>query len=379
MQFECKWRGPLLGIAAQVVLVACSVACGACSTDDPGADPDQAAAGAAAGGSGGAGPVMTGGSAGGGASGGAAAVPSGGVGSAAEAGTTGSASVAGASGAEGSTIGGAGGGASASGNGAGGAGSSGEPGATACSRELLKSTVDAYFVALAAHDASSLPLAADVKLTENGEVMQLGEGLWQSAGMASYTQSALDTESCSTASQAVVPDGSMDIPLALRLQLVAQSITEIEMIAVRPGDYQVFGSEFASKPSAIIAADADVGWETPVPEDQRNTREEIGGWIDKYFRVFPRGVCDVASTCKRLENGGGSFDCSYGASCDAGPPGAGDAVMEPRLILVDVETGIGVGFTLFMGNTDLHMYKMHGGEVHAVHAILGAADSSGWD
>ena len=51
--------------------------------------------------------------------------------------------------------------------------------------------------------------------------------------------------------------------------------------------------------------------------------------------------------------------------------------MEPRLIIVDVEAGIGVGFTMFMGNTDMHMYKMHGDQVHAVHTILGAASSSG--
>jgi hypothetical protein len=49
------------------------------------------------------------------------------------------------------------------------------------------------------------------------------------------------------------------------------------------------------------------------------------------------------------------------------------------LILADVERGIGVGFTLFMGNTDMHMYKMYGGEIYGVQAILGAAESSGWE
>ena len=34
---------------------------------------------------------------------------------------------------------------------------------------------------------------------------------------------------------------------------------------------------------------------------------------------------------------------------------------------------------MFMGNTDFHMIKMYGGEIHAVHAILGAASSSGWE
>lgn len=284
-------------------------------------------------------------------------------------------------------VGGATGGAGAGGGGAAGAGGRPNPSGgnggnstpTACSRDLLKSTIDAYFKALAAHDVSSLPLAPDVKFTENGKVLKVGmEGLWRTAGALKYVQSALDTESCSSASHAVVPDGDLDIPVALRLKLQNQTLTEIETIAVRPGDYRVGGQPFASNTQAIIASRDTVRWEDPVPTAQRNTRDEIARWIDKYFRMFPRGVCNVTPDCRRLENGGGTFMCTTGASCDPGQP-SGQPALTPRLILVDSETGIGVGFTMFMGNTDMHMYKMYGGRVYAVHAILGAATSSGWN
>ena len=53
--------------------------------------------------------------------------------------------------------------------------------------------------------------------------------------------------------------------------------------------------------------------------------------------------------------------------------------MNPRILLADPDTGIGVGMTMFMGNTDMHMFKMYGGQVYAVHAILGGATSSGWE
>ncbi len=33
---------------------------------------------------------------------------------------------------------------------------------------------------------------------------------------------------------------------------------------------------------------------------------------------------------------------------------------------------------MFMGNTDMHMFKTYGGQVYGVSAILGAASSSGW-
>ena len=248
-----------------------------------------------------------------------------------------------------------------------------------CPRDLLKSMVAAYFTALATHSASTLPLDTNVKFTENGKVLQVGtDGLWKTAGTLKYAQSALDADGCNTASEAVVPDGTMDIPFALRLKLQNQKITEIETIAVRPGDYKVSGSNFPSDTNAIIQSATTVKWEDAIPDAQRNTREEITAWMDKYFKVFPAGVCNTDSNCKRLENGGGSFSCSAGASCQSGAP-TGTPVIKSHIIFADVETGIGVGFDLFMGNTDMHMFKMYGGKVYAVHAILGAATSTGWD
>jgi hypothetical protein len=250
-----------------------------------------------------------------------------------------------------------------------------------CTRELLGSMVDTYFTALAAHDPSMLPTAADVKFTENGEVLALGAGLWANAGPLVYAHSALDTELCMTVSEAVVPDGGNDIPVGLRLKLEGEAITEIETIVARPGAYVI-----ASDPDAIIAS-ASLQWEESVPADQRATRGEIAQWLTTYFEDFPRGGCKLADDCLRLENGGGDFNCSLGASCPGeGSGGGGDLfggfgieVDPARLIVVDTETGIGVGFTMFSGNTDFHMIKMAAGEVKAVHTILARAESSGWE
>jgi hypothetical protein len=289
----------------------------------------------------------------------------------------------GAGGAGGAAASGAGGvagmgGAGSAGGGSGGAGGAGGTGA-GCTRDLLKSTVDAYFTALAAHSAAALPLAANVKFTENGKVLTVGQdGLWKTAGALKFAIDAFDPDGCNAASEAVVPDGSMDIPLALRLRLQNQQITEIETIAVRPGDYKVNGAAFGSDTGAIIMSDTSVHWQDVVPAAQRNTAQDITAWMDKYFRVFPNGVCNTASSCTRLENGGGSFSCSAGAGCSSGA-GSGTPVITSHIIFADVDTGIGVGFDDFMGNCDMHMFKMYGRTVYAVHAILGACSSTGWD
>jgi hypothetical protein len=269
---------------------------------------------------------------------------------------------------------------------AGGAGASAQPAAGSgsapqgsCTRELLQASVDAYYTALAAHDPAMLPAADKPKFTENGMQLELGEGLWKTAGMLKYKHTALDTENCSSVSESVVPDGSMDVPVGLRLKLEQAKITEIETIVVRPGDYKVFGSSFPSNTDAIAASRDRVKWEDVVPEDKRASRAEMKEWLDRYFRLFPRAGCNFADDCQRLENGGGSFECSAALSCDMAAMPSERGTLIPRTFVIDAERGIGVGFTLFMGNTDFHMIKMYGAEIHAVHAILGAASSSGWE
>lgn len=278
-----------------------------------------------------------------------------------------------------SSTGGAG---AATGGGAtGGAASGGAP-SVGCTRELLDGLLDDYFAALSAGDPSSLPLAAQVKFTENAVETEIGTtDFWSNAGDTKYSQRALDTVECTVAAQAVIPEGPTDLPVGIRLAVEGAEITEIETIVVRPGDYT---ASFAvpSDPAAIIAIAEDIGWHDAVPEAQRATREELLGWVDKYFRAFPSGVCDVTQACRRLENGGGDFSCSTGASCTSGDPGSSTFV--PRVLLADEERGIAVGFTIFdfqtTGHLDMHMIKMSGGQVHAVQAILRDTNGeSGWD
>ena len=59
-----------------------------------------------------------------------------------------------------------------------------------------------------------------MKFTENGKVSKLGEdGLWKTAGAVKYTQSALDVEVCQYGDPRGLPDGTKDIPVAVRLRL----------------------------------------------------------------------------------------------------------------------------------------------------------------
>ena len=48
-----------------------------------------------------------------------------------------------------------------------------------CDRACLKSMITQYVDAMVAHDPSRLPLAADVRFTEDSKDLKLGEGLWK--------------------------------------------------------------------------------------------------------------------------------------------------------------------------------------------------------
>ncbi len=203
------------------------------------------------------------------------------------------------------------------------------------------------------------------------------DSLLDERGRNAHSQRALDTTQCSVAAQAVIPEGTTaDLPVGIRIKVEAGELTEIETIVVREGDYTA-SFAVASNPQAIIDISADIGWHDEVPEADRATREELTSWVEKYFRSFPNGVCDVTDDCKRLENGGGNFNC--GESCSGGTGG-----FEPRLVIVDEVRGITAGFTIFdfqtVGHLDMHMAKMYAGEVHAVHAFLrDTGGESGWE
>lgn len=242
-----------------------------------------------------------------------------------------------------------------------------------CTRELLSSTLDTYFAALAAHDPSQVPLATDVKYTEKGVEMNVGEGMWQTAGAVAFQRAALDTQTCTVVAESVVPDGDTDLVYGVRLKLVEQQITEIETLPVEEGDY--FGG---TEPASLIST-ADDDWETLLAEADRPTREEMSLVIERYFRLFPAGGCNFGD-CERRENGRSYGSCSSFLSCSDTDPATVTDGMIPRLHVLDVEAGIAVGFVMWMGDyIDFHMFKIRGGEVVGVHAVLAEADSSGWD
>lgn len=138
-----------------------------------------------------------------------------------------------------------------------------QSGGSACTRENLKGTYEKCLAALEAHSPSGLPLASNVKYTENGTEVAVGKGFWETAGKVLLKRSLIDTVKCGAHTQAVIEEKGKPILFGVRLKLHTDKISEIESIIAREKD-------FAFKPQGVLDT-KDHDWESILPPGQRSS------------------------------------------------------------------------------------------------------------
>jgi hypothetical protein len=248
----------------------------------------------------------------------------------------------------------------------------------AFSRNELRWLAATYVNLLASNDPAPIAAAPDLRATENGEVVELGEGLWQTAGAPRFIRTLADTDRCGTHTEAVLDENGADIIVGVRLLIEGDELAEIETYVTREGDY------FFYNPDGLVASDgqgpAGVRWENPVPEAQRSTRERLIEIADLYYESFGSGgvLAPIQNDCHRWENGQATAtgDCSVGITV-----GSPDMITHRRYPFVDVEAGVVVAYVMFGDALDFHMFKVVDGQVRLIDALVTASghDSTGWE
>src|SRR5271155_1251536 len=103
-----------------------------------------------------------------------------------------------------------------------------------CDRACLNSFVDRYLAALVARDPSLVPLARDVKFTENGQLLRIGDGFWGTAsGPPTYKLYAADPQGGQVMFMGVLPENGAPVIFCVRLKVELRKITEIETVVSR--------------------------------------------------------------------------------------------------------------------------------------------------
>jgi len=168
-----------------------------------------------------------------------------------------------------------------------------------CDRACLEGLLDTYVAAVVAHEPQRLPLAADVKFTENGQRLGLGDGLWHTAtGRGGYALKLADVERGQAVLMGTIREADAPTVLVARLRVASHEVAEIETLVIR--DAQV-----AERLDEIGAPRGD--WYEPAPTGERLSRAALVEIANQYFsgieRNDGRGDYPLAADCTRLENG----------------------------------------------------------------------------
>ena len=105
----------------------------------------------------------------------------------------------------------------------------------ACNRDCLAGFMTTYLNALVKHDAASLPTTRNVKYTENGVRLTLGDGLWQTAAaLPTYRVDVIDEESGQVGLLGRINENGNNNWYAVRLKVeMGKQISEIETLVNR--------------------------------------------------------------------------------------------------------------------------------------------------
>jgi hypothetical protein len=266
--------------------------------------------------------------------------------------------------------------------------------AQTCDRACLRGMLTQYLNTMVKHDPKPLPLAANVRFTEDGDEMKLGEGFWKTiSGLGAFRQDILDVAQSTAGVHVLAMEGDKQILMAVRLKIAGGKISEVESTVVHDrAEGMIFRPEAFKEPSAAMNL-------TPTAA-QRNTREKMIEVAMRYpgglkIGSFVNSDAQFSPTAYRFENGQlmAGPGCTFIPGCDKIreqrlPTLAG---IKARVAAVDEEQGIvwlrmnfGAGSVMGAeGHLSVwEMFKVYDGRINAVEAImkvLPAGKPSGWD
>jgi len=290
-----------------------------------------------------------------------------------------------------------------------------------CNRQCLTDMMDRYLAALPRRDTSAIPLADNVKIVENGEVIGTGKGLWQTAtgGPTEFKIYTADPDRGEIGFMGVIEANKRPAIAAVRLKIadgrIDGKITEIDHLVVY-GDQPLNPNLSKLRPAFLER----------LPKLQRINRDEMLKIADLYYESILRNdgtVAPFADTCQRRENGGitagnpspdpnsdfATFErMKCGEQLTTNVMSYITDITDRRIFAVDEELGLVMAFSVFRhdgepkvmriigvpgvterkndyGPFDLpaaHVYKIRNGkldEIEAIGYLTDAGYKTGWE
>lgn len=278
-----------------------------------------------------------------------------------------------------------------------------EPGP--CNRECLIDIADKYFAALVAHDPDMAPLADQVRYTENTVLLDVGDGLWQTASAVPnrFAIYVPDPVARMLGFIGMMEDDGETIQFGLRLRINdSGEITEAEHMVVRNLRDSSLENLQAPRPGLLPSA--------TIPEAERLPRELMLVIAQTYYDAIELSDGDAtlfAAECERRENGmitaGPSGESAFGgprqgctAQLNARMMSYIDSIDLRRVWIADEVTGLAFGISQFRHSMEdktidvydangnlteremsfdpfdlpaMHVFKIRGGKIYDIEAI----------
>jgi hypothetical protein len=254
------------------------------------------------------------------------------------------------------------------------------PRPTTCTRYCLQHMMTVYVDAMLAHDPARMPLAADVRFTEDSHELKLGEGLWKTiSAKGGFRQDYVDERSQIIASHMTLLEGNTQVLYSAVLRVADRKISGIETLVYRVPTDAKNKPEHLDQPLPLM--------NNPVPAAHRMSRDAMIKTALRYeegLKVgsFVKADTPFAPEAYRYENGikYAGQGCTTTSTCDIKT----QTIMlhpdiKPSVAVVDEQAGIVV---LWMNFGDTHSYgpgralvtfeafKIYGGSIHGINAFL---------
>jgi hypothetical protein len=240
-----------------------------------------------------------------------------------------------------------------------------------CDRGCLNGFLDQVLAAIAAHDSSSLALARDVKYTENGQLLKIGEGFWATAsGPPTYKIYADDPQAGEAMFLGVLPENGAPVILSVRLKIELHRISEIEVLVARKEAGSIARPENLVTPNPIFAE--------AVPLAQRRSRQNMMAIANSYFNAIEKGHASFVpfdANCNRIESGVQTTNNTAAATNPDSVLGMGCAdqiktrnfqpdslIRDRRFAVIDEERGLVFVLGFFDHDATLRSYTLADGK-----------------
>jgi hypothetical protein len=257
--------------------------------------------------------------------------------------------------------------------------------AATCDRECLRGKVTQLLYAFVKHDVRGLPVADSLRVTEDAVEKPLANvGLVTTVTrLRGFRQDIIDERAGVAGAHVVVEESESPVLLVVRLKVVEDKLTEVELVATRSrAEGLIFNIDGLSAPSAVM--------NYPPRPEQRATRDEAV----KAALHYPAGLnaattfgdvkAPFAAEAYRYENGQvmAGPDCTFAPGCQnistqslAIFKRLGD--VHTRVVAVDERMGI-VWLRMAWGVrerggdqlTVWETFKVYDGKIHAVEAFM---------